>query len=126
MDGATWRTGTLEQFDDARGRLVPFDLEDFGMAIRRFFWIRDVPAGATRAGHGHTRSREVLVVLEGSVTVDIDTPDGQHHAVTLGTSDWLYVPVRHVIVLRDFAPGTIVGALATDRYDPGEFMVDGD
>lgn len=122
MDGASWRTGRLRSFDDARGSLVPFDLDGFGMSVRRFFWIHDVPPGATRAGHGHTESLEVLVVLTGSVTVDIDSPAGDRHVATLARSEWLFVPTHHVIVLRDFAPGTIVGVLATGSYDPDEFL----
>jgi len=123
IESDTWRTGTLAEFSDDRGCLVPVDLVEFEMEAQRFFWIHDVPPGATRAGHGHLRSRQVIFVVRGSVMIDLETPERAHHELVMGALDWLYLPVHHLLTMRDFAPGTVIGVLATEGYDPGEVIV---
>jgi len=118
-----WRTGVLTDHIDERGRLVPVDLDDFEMPARRFFWITDVPSGATRAGHGHRTTRELIFVMVGAVTIDLITPQAEEHSFVLSKGEYLYLPARHVIFLREFAPETIVGVLASEPYDPGGMII---
>lgn len=115
-----WTTGSATTFRDARGALTPLELGGLIAAPARFFWIRDVPEGATRAGHAHRTSTELVVVLTGSVAAIVVDPDGTRSRVELRTADWLLLPPAHMLTLECFAPDTVLGVLATGSYDRDE------
>src|SRR5271154_906671 len=117
----------LAQIHDGRGKLtfieeglhIPFE-------IRRVFYIYDVPGGQTRAGHARTGVDEVLVAVSGSLEVVVDS-DGEREVVTLGDPRvGMYLPGSVWRELRRFSPGAVCLVLASERYDPAVYQVDGD
>ena len=54
-------------FDDARGRLAPFEFNQLPFVPLRMFVVRDVPVGTTRGGHAHRSQRHLLICLAGKV-----------------------------------------------------------
>jgi len=69
--------GTLEvikhrQFRDSRGVLVPIEIPSaIPFPVVRLFWVRDVPAGTGRGGHGHKVCRQYMICVTGGVLVDV-------------------------------------------------------
>ena len=57
------RRGTLTVIEG--GGHVPFD-------IARVYYLYDVPASATRAGHAHHRLMQLLIATSGSFDVNLD------------------------------------------------------
>jgi hypothetical protein len=108
---------TFPAFDDDRGRVVPVEHEGPGLpfAPQRTFVICNVPPGKARAAHAVTCD-EALVLVSGSVSV-IEREDGRetrHPLEAPGAA--LYVPEGAWIVLREFAPGTVLLVLAAKPY----------
>ena len=121
--GCAWLD--LPHIGDARGNLVfaeggvhlPFE-------IARVFYMYDVPRGASRGAHAHRHLRLALVAVAGSVDVLLD--DGKNHQTVRLTR-----PDRGLVIgawvwheLMNFAPGTVVLALASDRYEEADYIRD--
>ncbi len=56
---------------DRRGRLTAFDSAALPFAVRRVFAVTDVPAGAVRGGHRHSRGVQALFCLRGRIEVEL-------------------------------------------------------
>jgi dTDP-4-dehydrorhamnose 3,5-epimerase-like enzyme len=101
------------------GRHVPFP-------IARVFTILQVPAGSSRGGHAHPVQRQVLICLHGAVSVDLFDGrqrrrfrlDDPHRGLLIEPMVWAD--------LVDFAPATVVLALSSMPYDPGDYVRDMD
>lgn len=115
----------LPQIRDRRGDLtfleggnhVPF-------AIKRIYYLYNVPAGAQRGGHAHRDLRQVLFALSGSFRVLCD--DG------VGKSEyWLRDPRRGLLIERmvwremdSFSQGSVCMVVASEPYDEADYYRD--
>ena len=72
MKPETPRIINLPRIHDPRGNLtVVQNNEHIPFAIRRAYWIYDVPAGSERGGHSHFDMSQLLVALSGSLNVNL-------------------------------------------------------
>jgi hypothetical protein len=94
----------LEAFD-----VVPFP-------IKRVFTIAGVPTGASRGGHANAITRELVVCLNGAVTVGLS--DGQHEWRTRlePTGSGVLIAPMVWVDLLDFASDTILLVLADTTW----------
>lgn len=95
--------------------LLPF-------AIRRFYFIRDVPATAVRGSHAHKMLHQVLIAVEGSVVVDLDNGKSVESYMLDGPGVGLQIPPGYWRTLRDFLPGTVVAVLASEEYRESDYI----
>jgi dTDP-4-dehydrorhamnose 3,5-epimerase-like enzyme len=100
-------------------RHVPF-------AIRRVYYLYDVPGGATRGGHAHRELEQVIIAVSGSFDVVLD--DGRERAkFSLNRSyHGLYVPRMIWRELENFSSGAVSLVLASDLYREEEYIRDFD
>ena len=108
---------TLSKISDARGNLsfvegqnhIPFE-------IKRVFYLYDVPAGETRAGHALRDCEQFLVALSGSFDVVVD--DGDEKQTFTLNRPWvgLYIPPMYWRELDNFASGSVCLVLASEVY----------
>jgi hypothetical protein len=117
----------LQRIDKALGGVdvieLPFPVP---FPVHRLYWLRDTPPDQERGLHAHRTLRQLLVVVHGSVTVDLD--DGhavERHVLDDAAPALLIEPVRWR-VLSDFAPGTLLMVLASAPYDPDDYIHDYD
>jgi hypothetical protein len=116
---------TLPVVADPRGKLcfaesdrhVPF-------AIARVYYLYDVPAGATRAGHAHLALHQLLVPLAGSF--DVRLHDGaKEEVVTLNRPNiGLHVGPMTWRELENFSSGSVCMVLASTPYDEADYIRD--
>jgi hypothetical protein len=95
--------------------LLPF-------AVRRFYYILDVPAGAIRGSHAHRALQQVLIALSGSVIVDLDDGNAVETFALDRPDLGLQIPPGYWRTLRDFAPHTVVAVLASEEYDESDYI----
>ena len=113
----------LPQVHDPRGNLtfieggkhVPFE-------IRRVYYLYDVPGGATRAGHGHKKLRQLMIAMSGSFDVELD--DGhtkaKYHLNRSYTG--LYISPMIWRDINNFSSGSVCMVLASDYYDESDYF----
>lgn len=111
---------------DARGNLsfieennhVPF-------AIKRAFWIYDVPGGVRRGAHAYRETEEFIVALSGSFDVILD--DGKGNIVTyhLNRSYYgIYVPKMMWRVMDNFSTNSLALVLSSTDYSEEDYIFD--
>ena len=98
---------------------VPFD-------TKRVYYLYDVPGGVDRGGHAHKELKQLIVAASGCFTVELD--DGSvKRSVTLNRPyQGLYVVPGIWRVLKDFSSGSVCLVLASEKYDPQDYIRDYD
>lgn len=115
----------LPRIPDRRGNLTFAEsLTHVPFAVRRAYWIYDVPGGAVRGGHGYRELHEFVIALSGSFDL----------AVTDGERDWtftlnrsylgVYVPNMTWRELQNFSTNAVCLILASSHYDESDYIRD--
>lgn len=55
------------------GCLVPINNKDLPFEIKRIFYIYNIPCSVTRGNHGNRYTKEILICLNGTCEVTLDT-----------------------------------------------------
>jgi len=93
-----------------------------GFPVHRAYYIRDVPMGQGRGGHGHKALRQCFLCLRGSFKLAI-TRRGRTETVVLDRPD-----VAAVVEpgcwrdLSDFSDDSVVIVLASEEYDEADYI----
>lgn len=104
-------------FIDAGGP-VPFE-------PRRVYFVRGIPEDAVRGGHAHRTNQELVVALEGSFDVKLESVTGRaFHFHLDDPRQGLWVPPLHWRVLQGYSPGAICLVVASEPYDEAEYVRD--
>ena len=125
--------GSVRLVDFARRAPVPLRLtfvegeRHVPFAIRRAYWIYDVPGGAVRGGHAYRTLHEVFIALSGSFDVTVDDGRGSTARYALNRSYFgLYVPAMQWRTLENFSTNAVCLILASAPYDEGDYLRDYD
>jgi hypothetical protein len=99
------------------GRQIPFD-------IARVYYLYDVPASATRAGHAHRELTQLIIASSGSFNVNLDNGfekgtirlDRPYRGLLLRPMVWR--------TIDNFSSGAMCLVIASIPYDEGEYIRD--
>lgn len=119
------RLVNLEKIERPEGNLSPlYGGVHVPFAIKRVYYLYDVPGGAERGGHAHWRLQQLIVAASGSFKVSLD--DGQsRRTFSLERSYYgLYVPTLIWREITDFCTGAICLAFASLAYDESDYIRD--
>ena len=99
------------------GKEVPFD-------VKRIYYLYDVPGGADRGGHAHKELYQLIIAASGSFTVTLD--DGKEKKPFTLNRPYQGLLVKPGIwrTLTDFSGGSICVVLASELYDPEDYIRD--
>lgn len=117
----------LPKFPDARGNLSFVEQENhIPFAIKRTYWLYDVPGGESRGGHAYRENQEFIVALSGSFDVVLD--DGiEKKSFTLNRSYYgLYVPKGLWREMENFSTNSLALILSSTEYDATDYIRDYD
>ena len=112
----------LPKFTDVRGNLtfveswnhIPFE-------IKRTYYLYDIPAGSTRAAHGHKALHQLMIAVSGSFDVILD--DGNEKITFhLNRPDvGLYISPMIWRDLNNFSSNAVCVVLASEFYDESDY-----
>lgn len=90
--------------------------------VKRVFYIYDIPAGERRGMHAHKLCHEILIAINGNFEVELN--DGiNKKTVTLDSSSYgLHIPPGIWAVETEYSPNARCMALASDEYDPMNYI----
>lgn len=117
----------LPKFIDNRGNLSFVEQENhIPFAIRRTYWLYDVPGGECRGGHAYHENQEFIVALSGCFDVVLD--DGKERQIfTLNRSYYgLYVPKGLWREMENFSTNSLALILSSTDYDANDYVRDYD
>jgi len=115
----------LDKIDGSQGSLSPIYSEvNIPFAIKRVYYLYDVPGGAQRGGHAHRALQQLFVAASGSFSVRLD--DGySRRSVMLNRSHLgLYVPSLVWRDIEDFCTGAVCLVFASLLYDEQDYIYD--
>jgi hypothetical protein len=120
---------TLPEIEDERGvHVLGFIEPDFNCPFRieRVYYMYDFPIGIDRGHHAHRKCHRLLVALSGTVEVDLEL-GGRKLSYTLASpKHGLFVPAPAWIVYRATVTGSVLMALASEKFDEADYIRDYD
>ena len=99
------------------GKEVPYD-------VKRTYYLYDVPGGADRGGHAHKELYQLIIAASGSFTVTLD--DGTNKKAFALNRPYQGLLIKPGIwrTLTDFSGGAICVVLASELYNPDDYIRD--
>lgn len=113
----------LPSFIDMRGSLTPLEMGK-GLPFRpeRIFLVYDVPSHHVRGEHAHLKCEQFLVAVSRSVSIVLDDGKERMEIRLNDPSIGLYLPPEVWAIQYKFEPGTVLMVLASDPYDPADYI----
>ena len=114
------------QRGDERGWLVVAEgKKDVPFDIKRIFYIYGTDSTAVRGQHANRKSEFVLVNVAGSCKVKTRDGRGCDQIFALDRPNMgLYIPKMVWKDMYDFSPDSILLCIASEVYDPNEYIRD--
>ena len=115
----------LPKFLDPRGNLSVIEgCQQVPFAIKRAYWVYDVPGGELRGAHAFRSTCEFIVAISGSFDVVLDTAKSEQ-VFSLNRSYYgLLVPEMTWRSLQNFSTNSLCLVLASDIYRPDDYIWD--
>ena len=101
------------------GDTVPFD-------VKRVYYLYDVPGGESRGAHAHKELSQLIVAASGSFRVILDDGCGKRTIFLNRPYQGLYLKPGIWRDLNDFSSGAVCMVLASEKYDPEDYIRDYD
>ena len=114
-------------FTEGAGFVSVFVNQGLPFAVRRVYYIYDVPAGVTRGFHAHKTLEQLLIAVNGAIEVTLDDGRGciQSHVLD-SPSKSLYVGPALWRTMKWKTAGAVLMVLASEPYDPDDYIRDYD
>ena len=101
------------------GDTVPFD-------VKRVYYLYDVPGGESRGAHAHKELSQLIVAASGSLRVILDDGRAKRTFFLNRPYQGLYLKPGIWRDLNDFSSGAVCMVLASEKYDPDDYIRDYD
>jgi len=114
----------ITKVHDTRGNLSVLQEDDIPFAMKRIYYLYDIPSGGRRGGHSHIECQELLMALSGSFDVILN--DGKEKKkITLNKPNTgLLIPSGIWRELENFSSGAVCLVLASDVFKEEDYIRD--
>lgn len=93
-------------------------------AVRRIYYLYDVPFGSERGGHAHKELQQYLVALSGSFTVIVDDGTKRKEIFMNNPSEALHIRSGIWREINNFSSGSICLVLASKEFAESDYIRD--
>jgi len=117
----------LPKFLDGRGNLSFVEQNNhIPFAIKRTYWVYDVPGGEVRGGHAYINNEEFIIALSGSFDVVVD--DGMTKRIfSMNRSYYgLYIPNGMWREINNFSSNSFALEFGSVEYSEDDYIRDHD
>jgi hypothetical protein len=115
----------LPKIHEPRGNLTLVEGErHIPFAIRRVYYLYDVPGGAERGGHAHIGLHQLIIAMSGSFDVVLDDGTRRERFHLNRSYFGLYVCPMIWRELDNFSSGSVCMVLASNLYDEADYYRD--
>ena len=110
------------KISDPRGNLTFIEGErHIPFAIKRVYYLYDVPGGAERGGHAHKTLQQIIISMSGSFDIFLDDGFEKQNIHLNRSYHGLYIPKMIWRELRNFSTGAVCLVLASDFYHEDDY-----
>lgn len=115
----------LPKYLDDRGNLS-FIEEDqhLPFAIRRVYWIYDVPGGEQRGGHAFRDTEELIVALSGSFDVVLNDGNAEKRFHLNRSYYGVLIPKLYWRMLENFSTNSLALIIASTDFNEEDYIRD--
>jgi dTDP-4-dehydrorhamnose 3,5-epimerase-like enzyme len=107
----------LKKISDPRGNLTFIESKmDLQFAIKRIYYIYDVPSGEYRGAHAHKCLEQLMIAVSGSFDVTIDDGKSKKVINLNNPAIGLYITKMIWREMNNFSAGSVCLVLASDHY----------
>lgn len=115
----------LPKIHDPRGNLTFIESErHIPFAVKRIFYLYDVPGGATRAGHALKSCHQFLIATSGSFDVVVDSGTEKQTFQLSRSYYGLYIPPLIWREISNFSSNSICMVLASEFFSESDYYRD--
>ena len=114
----------FQQKGDERGHLVIVEgMKDIPFEIKRIFYIYGSDNDVIRGQHANSRSEFVLINVAGTSKVAVKDGKGNEAVFSLNRPHTgIYIPKMVWKDMYDFSKDSVLLCLASEHYDPSEYI----
>jgi hypothetical protein len=109
------------------GNITPVtNYENLPFAVRRVYYLYDIPGGESRGAHGHKNLEQMVIAASGGFDITID--DGRNKKTVHLNRPYFGLHLRPGIWrdISNFSSGAICLVLASEHYDENDYIRDYD
>ena len=118
------QTIELPKIEDPRGNLSVLERDIIPFAIKRVYFLYDVPSGAERGGHAHIEQEECIIAVSGSFEVVLNDGDTEKVFTLNKPNEGLYVTKNTWRELRNFSSGSVCLVVSSGEFDEADYIRD--
>jgi mannose-6-phosphate isomerase-like protein (cupin superfamily) len=107
---------TIEKYEG-----MMWEEEKLPFALKRVYWISNVPTDTIRGTHAHRECEEVLYVLKGKINVKLVDNQCNTEYFTLKKGQRIYIPVMAWKEIT-FSADAILIVYASTEYDEHDYV----
>lgn len=112
----------IPRITDPRGNLAVIESDVLPYAIKRVYYLHDVPSGAYRGGHAHKECKELLIAVSGSFEVVLDDGITKERVMLNKPNKGLLIDINTWRELENFSSGAVCLVLASHEYDEEDYV----
>lgn len=114
----------IPKVHDERGFLAVIEKDVIPFAIKRVYYLYDVPTESRRGGHAHKEQQSLVIALSGSFEVIVDDGKTKKRIMLNKPNQGLYIPTYIWREIENFSSGAVCLVLASTDYDESEYIRD--
>jgi hypothetical protein len=96
----------------------------FPFALKRVYYLFDVPSNAVRGSHAHKSLNQLIIAISGSFRVDLHDGTTSTQFLLSSPDTGLTVPPGYWRTLSDFSAGSAALVFASTEFDAADYIRD--
>ena len=118
---------TLKTFTEPDDKLTPIELDkDIPFEVKRMFYVYDVHDQNDRGKHSHHKTKQILIALNGGVTVICDDGKKRRNYILNEPNKALYIPEMIWDEQVYHNESSVLLVLSNTNYDTSDYIEDYD
>lgn len=115
----------LKIHDGDLGSLIPIELIDIDMEVKRIFFVKDVPVNTIRGNHAHYKTKQILCCINGQIEIILF--DGvKKESQIINKYEYVYVDNLIWDSQRFITEDTVLFVMASTNFDLKDYIFDKD